>query len=166
MIFLQKKPTTVRGEKNMLEKTDFHKYLYLNCWWTLPAVIFINVLIIYAIHFMNNWKYIGAIIFYKLERQLYSQLQTYFLSVKETKCTGTMTFHVIYLKASTWWSSSPELMLKLILPSVEQYFTPCLHVVLRCTGQLKTRWIWNAATNSYWGIVSFGTCSRSQVLGQ
>lgn len=116
----------VRGERNMLEKTDFHKYLYLNCWWTLPAVIFINVLIIYAIYFMNNWKYRGVTIFYKLERQLYSQLQIYFLSVKETKYTGTMTFYAMYLKARMWWSSSPELRLKLMLPSAEQYFTACL----------------------------------------
>lgn len=121
-----KEKISVRGERNILEKTDFHKYLYLNCWWTLPAVIFINVLIIYAIHFMNNWEYIGATIFYKLEGQLCSQLQIYFLSAKETKCTGTGTFYAIYLKASMWWSSSPELMLKRMLPSVEQYFTPRL----------------------------------------
>lgn len=120
----------------MLEKTDFHKYLYLNCWWTLPAVIFINVFIIYAIYSMNNWKYIGAAIFYKVERRLYHQLQTYFLSVKETKCTGTVTFYVIQFKESIWWSTSPELMLKPMLPCLGQYFTPCL--LLKCTSQLKT----------------------------
>lgn len=93
MIFLPKIKKSVRGERNMLEKTDFHKYLYLNCWWTLPAVIFINVLIIYAIHFMNSWKYIGATTFYKQEREFCSQLQMYFLSARET---GAITFHVIF----------------------------------------------------------------------
>lgn len=45
---------------------------------------------------MNSWKYIGATTFYKQERQFCSQLQMYFLSARETRCTGAITFHAIF----------------------------------------------------------------------
>lgn len=147
----------------MLEKTDFHKYLYLNCWWTLPAVIFINVLIIYAIYFMNSWKYIGATTFYKQEREFCSQLQAYFLSARETRCTGAITFHAIFknkcvMEQFSWAHAKTDVA----IPRVAFHSMP--------PGFFKmywsTHWIRNEAASFYWGILNFGICLRSCVLGQ